>query len=135
MAGIKKTFDKAAGPFVLGGWLLLLFFGASANAAELAHPDPATMGEYRSDETFGVFYGLVWKDIIGAFKGMGTFASNVFHDAGVFGGKVLSGLGVNTGATAGLASAFNIATGLAIFGVGLYIAAQASSATFDAKPA
>ena len=123
-----KTFwDKATSPFVLGGWLLLPFFGAMTNVAHATDPDANTL------DNLSTFYGPVVEDPVGSVLGFGTFLSDAAQDSTVLGEGILSGLGVDA-VTGTAATAFNFATGAGAVGLGLYTAYKVTDAIFGAKP-
>ncbi|MEM7650896.1 MAG: hypothetical protein AAF204_02295 [Pseudomonadota bacterium] len=128
-SSIKRLWDKVSSPFVLGGWLLIPFFGAMTNIAHAKDPDAGTV------ENLEAFYGAVTDDIPGSITGFGTFVSDAATDTAGLGSTLLSQFGVSAGAGGTLSSAFAFATGAATVGLGIYALVKVSSALFDAKPA
>ena len=123
----KSVFDKATFPLVLGGWLLVPFFGATANIAHAANPDAGII------DSLGAFYGPVLADPVGSVTtGLGHFTTDLAVASTNIGSTALSTMGVNMTA-GGLTTAFSFATGAAVIAAGLYGAYVASNAIFTPK--
>ena len=127
-SSLKNIWDKATYPMVLGGWLLIPFFGAMTNVAHAENPDADTL------DNLDAFYGAVTSDIPGSITGFGTFVGDAVTDTTLLGSNILSSLGVGGATTTGLSAAFSFATGAAVVGLMFYAAFKVTDAIFSAKP-